>query len=148
MKTTLIPFCTTRPSLLGEFPHDFSSLLNQLVGYNSPSSLGPSFPLTNLSETDTGYEVSIDLPGLSAEEIEVELKHGDLWITGERKQETEEKGKTYHCTESHFGKFQRVVRLGDDVDSKQVDAQYRDGVLRVVVPKLSESGTKRVEVKS
>lgn len=105
-------------------------------------------PRLNLSETEDAYEVSVDLPGLTADAVNVELRHGDLWITGERSSETEEKGRTWHRIERYSGQFRRAVRLGDDVDPDRVNAEYRDGVLHITVQKTEVARTKRIEVKS
>ena len=80
-------------------------------------------------------------------ETSVELRHGDLWITGQRTEQHEEKGKTWHRVERHYGQFRRVVRLGDDVNPDEVDAEYKDGVLKVSVAKCEEARTKKIEVK-
>lgn len=105
-------------------------------------------PRLNLSESETAYEVWVDLPGLSPDAVNVELRHGDLWITGERRFDTDESGRNWHRVECYAGPFRRVVRLGDDVDPVHVEAQYRDGVLHVVVPKAEAARTKRIEIKS
>src|SRR5690606_15424105 len=90
-------------------------------------------PRVNLAESDTRYEVSVDLPGVKPEDIDVEIRHGDLWITGSRSGESEEKGRTWHRVERFHGEFRRVVRLGDAVDTENVSAEYENGVLRISV---------------
>jgi len=105
-------------------------------------------PRLNLSETESGYEVSVDLPGLKPEEVNVELRNGDLWITGERKSQSESKDKTWHRVESYYGEFRRGVRLGDDVNAEHVSAEFNDGVLRVHVPKAEKAQTKKIEIKA
>jgi HSP20 family protein len=105
-------------------------------------------PQVNLSETDQSYEVSVDLPGVKLEDIDVELKHGELWICGTRSEESEDKGKTWHCVERFHGDFRRVIRLGDDVDAENVNADYKEGVLHVTVPKSENAQTKKITIKS
>jgi HSP20 family protein len=105
-------------------------------------------PRVNVAETESGYEVSIDLPGMKPEEFEVELKDNHLWITGERKHESEEDGKTFHRIERRHGRFRRVVPLDAPIKAEAVEAEYRDGVLRINVPKTEEVRPKRIEVKS
>lgn len=104
-------------------------------------------PRANLAETEKEYELTLDLPGLKPEDFQVELKEGQLWITGERKWETEEKGKTFHRIEREVGQFRRVVMLGKDVDAEKVEASYQNGVLRIVVPKAEQILPRRIEVK-
>jgi HSP20 family protein len=100
-----------------------------------------------VAETDTGWEVTLDLPGMKPEDFDVEFKHGDLWITGERKYEHEEEGKTYHRVERQWGQFRRVIRMGEEVDAERVNAEYKDGVLHITVPKTEMARAKRIEVK-
>lgn len=105
-------------------------------------------PRLNLSETENAYEVSVDLPGLKPEEVSVELRNGDLWITGERKSQAESKDKTWHRVESFYGEFRRGVRLGDDVCAENVNAEFHDGVLKIHVPKTEKAQSQKIEIKA
>jgi HSP20 family protein len=105
-------------------------------------------PSTNVAETEKGYEVSIDLPGVKANDVNIEFKDGQLWISGERKPHAEEKGKTFHRIERRFGLFRRVIPLGTDVDVDAIGASFKDGVLVVDVPKVPAARSRRIEVKS
>ena len=105
-------------------------------------------PRANFTESEKEYEISVDLPGMSADDFNIEFKEGHLWVTGERKQESEEEGKKYHRIERSYGQFRRVVALGNDVNSEQIEASYKDGVLTVTVPKIEAVQPKRIEVKS
>jgi HSP20 family protein len=102
----------------------------------------------NLAETENHYEVTVELPGMKPEEFNVELRNGELWITGERKEEKEEKGKTWHRMERRYGEFRRVFRLPLAVEAEKVTAEYKEGILRIAVPKVAEAKPKRVEVKA
>ena len=128
---------------------EMDQLFNQFLGAeNGGEQLHMFAPRTNVAETDKHYEISVDLPGLKPEEFNVELKEGHLWITGERRQETEEKGKAYHRVERMHGQFRRVIPLGMDVDADRVGAEYKDGVLRITVPKTEAAQPKRITVKA
>src|SRR5262245_45848313 len=112
MRGTLVPF-GFRSGLFQDLHKEINQLFNQFSGENGGEFTQTAWnPRLNLSETESAYDVTVDLPGLKPEEVSVELKHGDLWITGERKTETEEKDKTWHRVERHYGQFRRVVRLG------------------------------------
>jgi len=76
------------------------------------------------------------------------LKEGQLWITGERRQESEEKGKTYHRVERQYGRFQRVIPLPAAVNPEKIDAEYKDGVLHITLPKDETAQPKRIPVKT
>jgi HSP20 family protein len=105
-------------------------------------------PRTNIAESDKAYEISLDLPGMKPEDFTVEVKDGNLWITGERKQQMHEEGKTYHCVECQYGQFRRVIPLGESVKADKIQAEYKDGVLRLSVPKAESAQPKRIEVKA
>jgi HSP20 family protein len=104
-------------------------------------------PDTNLAETDSQFEVTLDLPGMKPEDFNLEFNDGQLWITGERQQEEEEKGKTYHRVERSYGHFRRGISLGPDVDPEKIEATYKDGILTVVVPKAPAACPRKIEVK-
>jgi HSP20 family protein len=80
--------------------------------------------------------------------VTVEIREGSLWVSGERKEEKEEKGKTIHRVERHYGAFRRVIPLDLPVDREKVEAKYHDGELKISVAKSPEAETKRIEVKA
>jgi HSP20 family protein len=104
----------------------------------------------DIAETDKAYELTADLPGLEEKNIEVKVANGGLTIKGEKKEETEEKGKDYHLSERHFGSFQRYFRLPETVDIEKIAATFKNGVLKVTLPKKPEAqkSEKKIEVKS
>jgi HSP20 family protein len=105
-------------------------------------------PGVNVAENETAYEVTTELAGMKPEDFKVELKNGDLWITGEKKEEKEEKGKTFHRVERSYGEFRRVIQLPGKVNAEKIAADYKEGVLKVMVPKAEEAKPRRVEVKT
>ena len=105
-------------------------------------------PSLDLSETPTTIEVRMDVPGIKAEEIDIQLANGVLTVSGERKEEKEEKGKTFHRVERHYGSFSRSVTLPSTVAEDKVDAQYHDGVLTVTLQKTEEAKSKKIKVKT
>lgn len=148
--TKLIPF-NTRFGLIDDFRREMDQLFDRFFqDENGGESSQPSTwtPRLNLSESENAYEVTVDLPGLKPGDVNVELRHGDLWISGAREGESGETGRTWHRIERFCGQFHRVVRLGDDVEPEHVEARYQDGVLHVTVPKTETTRTKRIEIKS
>ena len=105
-------------------------------------------PTVDLVEAENEYKVTVDLPGLKPEEVNVEFKGGSLWITGERKEEKEEKDKTYHRIERSYGEFRRVLPLPAEVKEEEIEAKFTDGVLKVTIPKAEVAKTKHIEVKA
>jgi HSP20 family protein len=104
-------------------------------------------PRANIAETEKAYEVTMDLPGIEPKEVNVEVREGSLWVSGAKKEEKEEKGKTFHRIERHYGTFRRVIPLELPVNREKVEASYHEGVLHITVPKLPEAQPKRIEVK-
>jgi HSP20 family protein len=103
-------------------------------------------PRTNVAETEKGLEVTVELPGMKPEEFHVEVKNGELWITGEKKEKTEEKGKTWYRVERRYGEFQRVLPLPTTVDEAGIHARYEGGVLTVELPKTEVAKPKQVQI--
>jgi HSP20 family protein len=130
-----------------EFEELMERLFRSEEGRMTPAE-GWFTPRVDLTETEGQYEVKVDLPGLKPEEVKVELRNGDLWITGERKEEQEEKGKTYHRVERRHGEFRRVLPLPAEVAEERIEAKVENGVLTVTVPKTEPIKPKRIEVKA
>jgi len=124
-------------------------MMEEFFGKAEPRWIAERFvPTANLVETENEFEVTLDLPGLKPEEVNVELREGALWITGERKEETEEKGKTFHRMERRYGAFRRVIPLPAAVEEEKVAAEFHHGVLTVKLPKCEEVKPKHIEVKA
>jgi HSP20 family protein len=96
-------------------------------------------PKLDLSETANDVHVTVELPGLSEKDIDVELRDNMLRIRGEKKDVRETKEHNFHRTERMFGSFERVVPLPAKVRREGVDAKFKDGVLTVVLPKVEPS---------
>lgn len=112
--------------------------LRTLRDFDADKGITAYTPSVNVREGEFAYHVDVDLPGVKKEDIDVDIKDGQLLITGERHFKDEVKEEDYYKVETRFGKFSRTFNLPDDADIEQVDASYEDGVLEVVVPKLEE----------
>jgi len=104
-------------------------------------------PEADVRETDKSIDVAIDLPGMKPEDVKVELHDRVLTISGERKEEKEEKGKTFHRVERRSGSFRRSFTLPMEVDEAKVDAKFEHGVLNITLPKTEKAAPKKIEVK-
>ena len=89
----------------------------------------------------------MNLPGLKGEDIDVEVEESTLRISGKREEEQEKKEKDHYTKEIRRGSFERVVSLPSKVTTSDVEATYDDGVLKVVMPKITESESGKVKVK-
>lgn len=105
-------------------------------------------PSLDLAETDRAVEVRLDIPGMEAKDIDIQVNGNLLTISGERKEEREEKGKTYHRVERRVGSFSRTVTMPCPVKEDAVDAQYKGGILTVKLPKTEEAKSKKITVKT
>lgn len=106
-------------------------------------------PSVNTREGEYAYHVEVDLPGVKKDDIHIDLKDNVLTISGERKTKKEVKEKDYYKKESSYGKFQRSFTLPENTDTENIEANSKDGVLEVVIPKLerSKKESKRIKIK-
>ena len=109
---------------------------------------GGWLPSVDVSETDKEFIVKAELPGMEAKDIDVSLQRDVLTIRGERKNEHEEKEENFHRVVRSYGSFCRAFRLPREVDGEKVDADYKDGVLKIRLPKGEVNGEKKIEVKA
>lgn len=108
---------------------------------------GDWFPSLDLSETKSEIVVKAEIPGMDPKDIDISLSDGVLSIRGERKQEKEEKEEDYHLIERSYGSFARSVALPKEIKHDKISASYKDGVLRIVLPKSEEAKKKEVKIK-
>jgi HSP20 family protein len=104
-------------------------------------------PAVDIQETDKEYLIKAELPEVKKEDVKVEVLDGVLKIEGERNQEKEEKGKKFHKVERSYGRFVRQFALPTEVEATKVQAEYKDGVLNVHLPKTAAAKPQTVEVK-
>jgi HSP20 family protein len=104
-------------------------------------------PLTDITEDDKEYLVKVELPAMKKEDVKVTVENGTLRISGERKAEKEEKTKKYHRIERSYGSFLRAFTLPEGADGTKVNADYKDGVLTVRLPKTEQAKPKAIDVK-
>jgi HSP20 family protein len=107
-------------------------------------------PAVDVTETENGYEVVAELPGVDEKNIEVKVANGILTISGQKREEKEEKKKDYYVRERRFGSFERTFQVPDGVDLDKVDARFKKGVLTVTLPKTAEAqkAEKKITVKA
>jgi HSP20 family protein len=96
-------------------------------------------PAVDLVEKDKEYLISAELPGLDEKNVEVKLSNGSLIISGEKKEQREEKDKGYFLSERRYGSFRRAFRVPEGVDAEKIDASFAKGVLTVRLPKSSQA---------
>ena len=104
-------------------------------------------PLVDITEDEKEYLIKADLPEVKKEDVKLTVQDDVMSISGERKYEKEEKGKKYHRVERAYGSFMRSFTLPEDADGSKVSAEYKDGVLKVHLPKSEKAKPKSIEVK-
>jgi HSP20 family protein len=103
-------------------------------------------PAVDITEDEKEYLIKAELPEIKKEDVKVTVENGELHITGERKFEKEEKNKKYHRVERSYGSFLRSFTLPEGVNGEKVNAQFKEGVLCVHLPKDEKAKPKAVEV--
>lgn len=105
-------------------------------------------PTVNTRESENGYHVDVDLPGVKKEDIKVDLNKGILTISGERKTKEEINQEDYYKIETYFGKFSRSFTLPDSADIENIEEKSDNGVLEIFIPKLKDDVSKKsIEIK-
>lgn len=123
--------------LFDEFPYEWSTLAGgtkELI------------PAMDIFETDKGYEVEAEIPGIKREDIEVNINDRILTIKGEKKNERNEEKKGSKILERVYGTFERSFTLPEDADTNNVSAKYENGILKLTIPKRPESKSKKVKI--
>jgi len=137
----------TAASNLGGMRDAFGRLFDLAFPTRSAESFGDWTPALDAQEDKDKYVVSLELPGLRKEDINVSVHDGVLTVSGERKSEKTLKDGTIHRNERFYGKFSRSVSLPAVVRADKVSAAYTDGVLTVEIPKAEEAKPRTVEIK-
>jgi HSP20 family protein len=103
-------------------------------------------PKMDVVETDTAYEVTVDLPGVPKDRIDVSYRSGHLAVRGERSEEKTEEKKNYLRVESSYGSFYRSMVLPAGVEDGEIEARFEDGVLKIEIPKAEESRRQKIPI--
>jgi HSP20 family protein len=109
--------------------------------------MGEWLPSLDVSETKNDLIVKAELPGLDPKEIDISVVDGNLTIKGEKEQEKEEKEENYHLVERSYGSFARSIRLPRDVQSEKISASFKNGILKITLPKSEEAKKKEIKIK-
>ncbi|HEU5245962.1 MAG TPA: Hsp20/alpha crystallin family protein [Candidatus Udaeobacter sp.] len=132
-------------TFFGRFP-EFGRFPKRMFG-NGDITLPDWSPQVDISEDDKEYLVNADLPEMKKEDVKVTVENDVLSISGERKSEMEEKKKKFHRIERCHGTFLRTFTLPDDADSSKIAAEFKEGVLKVHLPKRPVAKPQAIEVK-
>src|SRR6266542_5834055 len=104
-------------------------------------------PALDISERKDAYLVTVELPGIEADDLKITLEDGLLTIQGERHFAHDSSEQQFHRVERHYGAFRRSITLPAQVQAEQIEASFENGVLQIVVPKMEEATPKRIQVR-
>jgi HSP20 family protein len=112
------------------------------------SSLGSGWPTVEVAETNNEIRVTAEVPGLEEKDVELLLDDGVLTLRGEKRSETEDKEKQF--SERYYGRFERRIPLGAEIEEEKVEARFRNGVLSVTLPKTAkaQAQARRIAIRS
>ena len=127
---------------------EIETLWSHVFGGRGDNGLTPNhIPPLDVTETAEAVQVRVDLPGFKADDVHFQINSNVITISGRRVEETKKETETCHRMERLIGEFSRSVTLPAPVDEDKVDAQCRDGVLTVVMPKTAEAKKRQIKVK-
>lgn len=134
---------TPMSQLTGELNRWFDQMWRGAGGLNAGMPLAmlsslTAHPLADLRETDRGYELAIDLPGMKAQDIELTIRGDMLYVSGEKAEERQEGQGAYRFSERRFGRFERGFALPPGADRAGIQASFEDGVLKIEIPAAPE----------
>lgn len=104
-------------------------------------------PAVDVEETDDAYQIRAEMPGLKKEDVKISLVENVLTITGEKKHEAKSDSKKYRRLERTYGSFQRSFSLPAPISTDKISAEFKNGVLEVVVPKSEEAKIREIDIK-
>jgi HSP20 family protein len=129
----------------------FSRLLGPSMRMSLPEGRGGLrydwAPTVDISENSKEYLIRAELPAVKKEDVQVTFEDGLLTVSGERKQKQEDKGEKFHRIESFYGKFSRSFTLPETVDAAGINAESKDGIVTIHVPKTRTEPRKPIEIK-
>ncbi len=133
---------------MARLSEDMNRLVGGVMGQREgrESLRGAWVPAVDVLEKDDSIVIRTDLPGLTAEDVDVTVENGVLVVRGERRFEDAAEGETFHRVERLYGAFERAFQLSRNVDPSQIGARFANGVLEVTLPKREESRPRTVKV--
>ena len=133
----------------GNLATDVENMVDRLFGDTHDDSGGSMFvPRLDVLESDSAFEVHVDLPGVKPDDVSVEVKEDQLTIAGSRQRMSEEGNRRYHRVERMNGAFTRTVVLPSSVDHDKIEADYSHGVLHITLPKAVAAQPRKIQIRT
>ncbi len=142
------PFYALQREMDKVFDNFFRSF--DLAPFGQRESSSTFYPSIDVKDGEKEVIVKAELPGMEEKDVEVSLSDDALTISGEKKEEREEKGRDYWHKETSYGSFRRVIPLPDGLDAEKADARFKNGVLTITLPKLEAklAKSKKIAIKT
>jgi HSP20 family protein len=131
-----------------------SNRLNRILSEGSLSTRQPDetvavadwMPVVDILETNDNFQIQVELPGVEKSAVKLSIEKGVLLISGHRPQGTLSEGMRYHRNERPYGRFERAFRVPDSVDEQKLEADLKNGVLTVRLPKVEKAKPKSIQI--
>lgn len=131
-----------------------SNRLNRILSEGGMSTRQPDetvavadwMPIVDILETNDNFEIHVELPGVERSAVKLSIEKGVLLISGQRPQGTRTEGIRYHRNERPYGRFERAFRVPDSVDEQKLEADLKNGVLTVRLPKVEKAKPKSIQI--
>lgn len=137
----------TATGVFAPLQREFNRLIDEFsTGWENFSELRVA-PSMDVADTKDGVEITLEVPGMSREDIKIAMEGDMLTISGEKKAEAESKDKDYRIVERSYGQFSRSIYL-PSIDPSKIEAAMSNGVLKIKAPKKPEAQTKTIEIQS
>lgn len=130
----------------GPWNDDFQRIVRTFFGDAEATLDGTFSPSLDVEETEDGFTLHVELPGVSAEQVDVSIEENVLTVSGKRDFYADKSTETFRRVERRFGTFHRAVRLPDRVDPEGIKASFKDGLLTISVPKAESAKPRRIQV--
>lgn len=132
-----------------EIHKEMNKLFNAALGkYSEGHETGRMWaPALDLTEDKDNLYVRVEIPGMNKEDIKLELRDNSLILSGHKEYEYEDKKENLHRIERSYGQFRRVIELPETIQHQKINATYKDGILKITLPKTEETKPKQLEIK-
>ncbi|KJV55779.1 hsp20/alpha crystallin family protein [Orientia chuto str. Dubai] len=130
-------------NVLSDFLNEFSSFPSSL--FYEDKSLSPRL---DISETDTEYNLEIELPGVKQQDVDLKIDNNVLTIQGHKGEQSEEKEKNYCMRERYYGSFKRSISLPSNIDENNIGATFNHGILHIKIAKKEQNKARKIEIKN
>jgi len=132
--------------MVGALPKSLNRIFEDFLGGDEPECCCAWTPRVEIVELKDQFEVSAELPGLTKDDVKLELQDNVLTISGEKRSQSERQDRNLFASERHFGSFRRSFQLPSGVEAKSIKAEFKNGVLTITLKKTAEAQPQQIEI--